>query len=121
MNNAQAIHSFWSSFGWSAYDENTVPDDAIMPYITYEVATANIGKPVILNASLWDRSTSWRSVEQIRQQIAERLGYGGITVRFDDGMIFLTQGTPFAQRLSCEDDTVRRINLNVAAEFVSAV
>ena len=90
MNKAQAIYSFWSSFGWAAYDENTVPDDAVEPYITYEVTDANIGKPVILNASLWDRSKSWKNVEQMKQQIAERLGYGGITIRFDEGMIFLT-------------------------------
>lgn len=120
MDKAQALHNWFSSFGWTAYDENTVPDDAVMPYITYEVVAANIGKPVILNASLWDRSTSWRAVELKKQQIAERLGYGGITIRFDEGMIFLTQGTPFAQRLSGEDDSVRRIVLNIAAEFVSA-
>ena len=121
MNKAQAIYSFWSSFGWAAYDENTVPDDAVEPYITYEVTDANIGKPVILNASLWDRSKSWKNVEQMKQQIAERLGYGGITIRFDEGMIFLTQGTPFAQRLSGEDDSVRRININIMAEFISAI
>lgn len=120
MDKAQAIHAFWSSFGWPAYDENDVPDEALMPYITYEVTESNIGKPVILTASLWDRSTMWKMVSQKAKEIAERLGYGGMTIRFDDGFIFLTQGTPFAQRLSAEDDAVRRINLNIAAEFVSA-
>lgn len=120
MDKAQAIHAFWLSFGWPAYDENAVPDEAAMPYITYEVTESNIGKPVILTASLWDRSTLWKMVSQKAKEIAERLGYGGLTVGFDGGMILLTQGTPFAQRLSADDDAVRRINLNVAAEFYSA-
>ena len=37
MNKEQAIHFFWSQFGLPAYDENSVPDDAQMPYITYNV------------------------------------------------------------------------------------
>ena len=37
MDKAQALHSFWSGFGLTAYDENTVPDGAQLPYITYEV------------------------------------------------------------------------------------
>ena len=120
MNKAQAIQSFFSSFGWAAYDENTVPDTAEFPYITYEMVEANIGKPVILAASLWDRSKSWQAVELKAKEIADHLGYGGATVRFDNGLIFFTQGTPFAQRLSGEDDSVRRIVINIAAEFISA-
>lgn len=41
MDRAQAIHSFWNSFGLKAYDENTVPDNAKLPYITYEVAVSS--------------------------------------------------------------------------------
>ena len=31
MDKFQAQQSFWSSFGLTAYDENTVPDDAEYP------------------------------------------------------------------------------------------
>lgn len=37
MNKAQAIQAFWESFGVPAYEESTVPDDAVMPYITYSM------------------------------------------------------------------------------------
>ena len=120
MDKAQTLHAFWSSFGWAAYDETDVPDEAEFPYITYEVVEANIGKPVILNASLWDRSTVWRDISRKAKEIGDHLGYGGVTMRFDEGLLFLTQGTPFAQRLSGDDDAVRRIILNVAAEYYSA-
>ena len=38
MTAEQTLHSFWSSFGLTAYDENSVPDDAVLPYITYSVS-----------------------------------------------------------------------------------
>ena len=58
MDKAQAIHDFWSRFSLPVYDENTVDDDAVMPYITYSVATGSLEDIVLLNASLWYRSTS---------------------------------------------------------------
>ena len=39
MNKYQVWQAFWSSFGWAAYNENTVPDNAMElnnnRYITY--------------------------------------------------------------------------------------
>ena len=120
MNKDQAIQSFFSSFGWTAYEENAVPDDATLPYISYEVMTDNIGNTVYLSASLWDRSTKWATINAKAREIAELLGYSGTTVRFDNGVMFVTQGSPFAQRMADDDDTIRRILLNFAVEFLSA-
>ena len=39
MTKAAAIYQFWNSFGLTAYEENTVPDDAAFPYITYQLVT----------------------------------------------------------------------------------
>ena len=62
MDKMQAYHDFWSSFGWKAYDETSVPDIAVLPYITYESATDSFGTQLSLNASLWSRSTSWADI-----------------------------------------------------------
>lgn len=121
MLKEEALHRFFSGFGWAAYDENSVPKTATLPYITYEVSTDNIGSPVFLSASLWDRSTSWRSVTAKALDIARELNYGGVTLPFDNGVLFLTQGSPFSQRVADDDDTIRRIMINIAAEFCSAV
>ena len=120
MNKDQALQTFFSSFTWPAYEENTVPDDATLPYVTYEAMTDNIGNTVYLPASLWDRSTKWTTVNAKAREIAESLGYGGTTMAFDDGLLFITQGSPFAQRMADDDDTIRRIILNFAVEFMSA-
>lgn len=119
MDKSQALDAFFNSFGWDAYDENTVDDDEPFPYVTYENMTSNIGNAVFLSASLWDRSNSWATVEQKARQIAEYLGTGGVGIAFDGGMMMVKQGTSFSQRQPDKIDTIRRIILNFAVEFIS--
>lgn len=120
MDKAQAIHTFWSSFGLPAYDVNTVPeDDPVMPYITYDVITDSLGYPVTLNASLWYYSTSWAEISRKADEIAEYLSVGGRTINVDNGIVWLTPGSPFAQRMEDPNDSVRRILLNVMAEYLT--
>jgi len=122
MDKAQAIHKLWSSFELPAYDEQTVPQDAKMPYITYRVASDSIGNVVNLNASIWYRSTSWAEVTAKLREIEKAIGKNGYRIyQIDEGYVWFTKGTPFAQRMSDpEDDMIRRIYLNVQAEFLTA-
>lgn len=122
MNKAQAIHTFWSGFGIPAYDEQTVPDNAEMPYITYRVVTDSIGNVCNLTGSIWYRSTSWKEVSDKAAEVAQAVGqYGFTKLKLDDGYVWFTKGAPFAQRMSDpEDDMIRRIYLNVQAEFLTA-
>lgn len=120
MDKAQAIHSFWSGFDLPAYDENSVPHDATLPYITYGVATGAIGDMVALSGSLWYRSTSWQAISQKADKIAETVGYGYAIYKVDGGYVWITRGTPFAQRMGDEDTSIRRIYINLNAEFLTA-
>lgn len=121
MNKAQAIHSFWSSFQWPAYDENTVPDDASFPRITYDVQTDSLDNVVLLSASLWDRSTSWERISKKSDQIAKEIvNMDPPTIKLDEGRLYITKGSPFSSRMGDEDDSVKRIYLNINAEFLTA-
>lgn len=124
MDRYQALQSFWSSFGLAAYDENSVPDDAMAKnggkYITYSVAVAYFDEPVLLTASLWFRALSWAGISELAETIGENIGLGGKIIKYDDGYLWLKRGTPFAQRMSDDDDTIRRIYLNVEAEYWTA-
>lgn len=120
MNKWQAIDAFWNSFEWPAYDKATVPDNAVMPYITYTASVASFESPVLLDASLWIKSTSWAEISQKSDEIAKRLS-PHLIQKLDDGeYVFMTQGTPFSQRMEDEDDTVKRLYLNVMAEYFTA-
>lgn len=121
MDKAQAIHEFWSSFDLPAYDESSVPDDARMPYITYNVATDSLDSILPLHGSLWYRSTAWDEITQKSEEIAEMLGSKGYLIKkLDDGYVWMQKGKPFAQRMTDEDEQVRRIYVNVTAEFLTA-
>ena len=123
MDKAQAIHNFWSSFGLPAYDENTVPDDAPERYITYNVSTDSIGNVVNLYGNIWDLdTTSWEFVSQKAEQIAEFIETKyPISYGIENGRLYLSKGTPFAQRMGDpSSDRVRRMYINIQAEFLTA-
>ena len=125
MDKEQALYSFWSGFNLPAFDERTVPtgkDSPVMPYITYETSTDNIGEQVALTASLWYRSTSWVQVTNKLHEIEESIGYGGKIIEISNGYLYITRGRPFAQRMSDDTDgSVRRIIVNVMVEYLTAV
>ena len=124
MDKFQALQTFWESFGIPAYDENTVPtgDDApAFPYITYDAVVSNLGTPVAMNASLWYYGTSWAQITAKMTEIQSAIGRGGKMLRIDDGAIWIIQGSPFAQRMADSNDMVRRIFINITAEFITAV
>lgn len=116
-NEWTALHTFWNSFGIPAYDENTVPDGAQLPYITYEAQISGLDDQVSLSASLWYRSMSWAEISEKAHEISRSIG-GGTGVGYSDGRLWITKASPFAQRMSePSDEQVRRILLQIAAEF----
>ena len=117
MDKEQALHSFWNSFGIPAYDETSVPDDTVGPYITYSVATGSLGDVIGLTATIWYSGTSWADVTKKKNQIAEAIGLGGKILELDNGYIWLNRGYTFAQRLTGQKDSVRAYYLQLNAEF----
>ena len=120
MTKEQAYHAFLASFGWPVYDENTVPDDATLPRITYIFSDAEFGDPVAMSVSVWDRSTSWVSVTAMKDRIYNAIGLGGKIIKFDGGYIWIKRGQPFSQRMADENDSIRRIYINVEVEYLTA-
>lgn len=122
MNKPQALNAFWESFGLDAYDENTVPKNAALPYITYESATDAIGTVLNISASLWYRSSSWAEIEAKTAEIADKLpAYGYYIHPVDGGYMWIQRGRPFAQRMGDPDDPgIRRMIINIQVEFLTA-
>lgn len=121
MTKGQAIQKFWESFGLTAYDETSVPDDAPFPYITYQVHTSSLDGLCITNASIWYRSYSWKEISEKTEQISKAIAQmNPPSVKIDGGRLFITKGVPFAQRMRDEnDDAIRRMLLNVNYEFLT--
>lgn len=122
MNKPQALNAFWESFGSDAYDENTVPQNAKLPYITYKSATGAIGDVLNLSASLWCRSSGWAEIEAKTAEIADALPEDSShIVKIDGGYMRIMRGRPFAQRMGDPDDPgIRRMIINIQVEFLTA-
>ena len=121
MTKAAAIYQFWNSFGLTAYEENTVPNDAAFPYITYQLVTDGFDREISVTASLWYRSESWTAINAKTEEISQTISRGGKIIACDDGAIWLKRGQPFAQNMSDEsDDLIKRKYLNITVEFITA-
>lgn len=120
MDKAQAIDQFWNSFNLPAYDENTVPQNAELPRITYNVVTDSLENVVNLHASLWYRDSSWKNITHKAEEVEKRLGeHGGELIDLDEGKVWIVKGTPFAQRMLDPDNSIRRIYFNIQVEFLT--
>ena len=121
MTKAAAIYQFWSSFGLTAYEENTVPEDADFPYVTYQLVTDSFDREVAATASLWYRGESWTAINAKTEEIAQHIGLGGKIIKCDGGRIWIKRGQPFAQNMGDEsDDLIKRKYLNLTFEFLTA-
>lgn len=120
MNKAQALHSFWSSFGIPAYESTTVDEERAGDfYITYDVVTDSLDRAVPMSASIWQKnSTSWEAVTLKAEEISNALKQVK-SIPLDTGFLYITRGQPFAQHVADEDETTRRIYINIMAEYLA--
>ena len=119
----QALYNFFSGFELPAYEENTVPTGAnapTLPYITYATATSGFDDNVQISASLWYKGYSWEGADRKAAEINAALAHGGKMIPYTGGALWIRRGTPFAQHMADENDTIRRIYLNLTAEYLSA-
>ena len=115
----QAIHSFWSSFNLTAYDEASVPDGAQLPYITYTADIDSLDNTIILNADVWYQSHSWEEISNKVDEIDAQLSNNGVRIQCDEGYLWIVRGSPFAQRINEENSEIKRIYVNTLAEFLT--
>lgn len=119
MNKYQALHSFWNGFGIPGYEENTIPKDAKLPYITYEIVTNSLGdNSTAMTARVWDKSNSWTYLNSKVEEIATALN--GTRLVCDEGYIVLYRGEPFSNNITdAEDQTIKGKYLNITADFIT--
>lgn len=127
MDKGQGLHSFWGSLRTDsgvpvpAYEENSVPDNATFPYVTYQKMSGGLEDILMGVGSIWTRSTSWEQADELKTQLEKKFIRGGIIIRLDDGYVYITKGSPFAQGMSDDTDKIiKRYSINLAVEFLTA-
>ena len=120
MDKAQALDAFFNSFGWPAFDENTVETENEKRYITYEVITGSIGDNITINPALYDYSNSYERVQKKADEIYEYI----MTMRppsfpIDGGRLVIMPGSPFSTRVDSGSTEWRKIVLNIDLAFLT--
>lgn len=120
MTKGEAIYNFFSGFDVDAYATSSVPDDVILPYLTFDFVSDSFGQENSIAVNLWMHTESEAIPNAKAQQIADAIGYGGTILRFDNGAVWVKRGSPWCQSL--KDDTapgVKRRLMNVDLEYLS--
>lgn len=126
MDKWQALHWFWAGFGLPVYDENYVPRDVTKegevisidpPYITYEASSGVFEQPILLGASIWYMSTSWKEISIKEQEIKNAIGVSRL-IPLDNGeYLYIYPGSPFSIRMRDEDPDIKRLHINIMCEY----
>ncbi len=125
MNKAQALNGFFMLFGIPAYEENSVPSDATLPYITYQLVDGFFDGELPISLSVWDINgnghSALKSVVDKGYEISAKIGRGGVFIKCDGGAIWLKRGEPFSQIMGDPDNAdIKRNYINLTAEYFTA-
>lgn len=121
MTKEAALHSFFNSFGIPGYPSSAVPEDAVFPWLTYDLTTsAWDGGEVGLTVNLWYHTTDEALPNAKAREMSKYIGYGGIILSCDEGYIWLKRGSPWCQSITYEEDmNVKRRYINITAEYLT--
>lgn len=116
-----ALNQFFAGFGIPVYVVTSIPDNAEMPYLTYDynVSSFDFGEVAIV-VNLWYYTDSEAIPNKKADEISEALGFSGALLKCDDGYIWLKRGSPFCQAVA--DDvsaTIKRRYINISAEYLT--
>lgn len=121
MTKDKALYTFFAGFGLDTYTQTSVPDDVILPYLTYEpIFSAWDGGEVGITVNLWYYTDSEAVPNAKAQEISNHIGLGGVMVPCDEGAIWIKRGVPWCQNIT--DDTnpnIKRRYIQVTAEFLT--
>lgn len=116
IQTAQALYEFFSGFGIPAYAENTVPDDAQLPYITYPLKEPEWNQKTTFYAIVYYRhqTSNYESLAKA-DEIAGAIGTG-IVLPIRGGYLALWPETPLIQSMPPDEDVrAAYINLSINA------
>lgn len=124
MTKAESLYSFFSGFGIPSYASSSVPDDAVFPWLTYDLSTSawdgDNGGEVSLTVNLWYYTTSEAVPNAKAEEISKAIGLGGKLLLCDEGVIWLKRGSPWCQSLNDDSDSmIKRRYINITAEYMT--
>lgn len=120
MTRDKALHAWFSQF-MTAYPAASVPDDAVFPWLTYELVTgAWDSGEVAATVDLWFYTSEEATPNAKAQEISDAIGLGGVIVPYDGGAVWIKRGSPFCQNVADDSDhNIKRRYINLTIEYLS--
>lgn len=119
MNRAQALYLWFSGFDITAYPAYSVPDDAILPYMTYTPIFGDFGYPVSITVNCWANTESEVVVFNMVKAVVDRAKRNPIFV-YDGGAIRFSPDGNWGQDVPTDIDPGLKVKtMNLTAEFLS--
>lgn len=114
ISTAKALYEFFSGFGIPAYPENTVPDDAVLPYLSYSLAEPEWDQVQSFYVKVYYRNRS-SYLESLTKadEIVREIGTGIVLPCEPHGYIAIHPQTPLIQQLPPEEE-VRGAYINLS-------
>ena len=112
INTARALYEFWSGFGLPAYTVNTVPDDVVVPYITYSLIETEPLEPSTHYAQVWYRDTSNAAMLAKVDEIKLAIG-NGVKIDCNGGYVVIRPASPYVQLMADIDPANRYAYINL--------
>lgn len=113
MTYESKLKEFYSGFGLTAFPSTAVPDDAVLPYLVYEVPYGGMDSPVSGTVNLYYHTESEGIPNAKAEEIRKAIG-SGVSLRFDDGVVYIFKGSPEQLNLSYQDEPstkLRQLNI----------
>ena len=124
MTKDKAIYSWFSRFanehGLSLYPNTAIPDEAVLPYMTYEYKDSAFRDEMVpITVNIWKRTTSEAEMNNLVRDFREYLEDNS-KIRCDNGLIFLYTGSPFAIGSEKQDDRYIKLrSINITLDFLT--
>lgn len=115
---ATALYDFASSFGWDAYPERGVPNDAELPYITYTLQENDFRTPGLIQMRLWNVSEGYDEINSMVDKIEKEVQHGK-NLFTESGIVYLYKGSPWCQFQPSEEPNLKIAYLNFIAHFAT--
>lgn len=120
MTKGQALQEWFAQF-LTAYTTSSVPQDAVFPWLTYELVTGAWDSGEIpITVNLWYYTESEAEPNAKAQEIADAIGQGGVFVECDGGTIWIKRGQPWCQNVADNTDIyIKRRYLSLTLEYLT--
>ena len=114
LNTAQTLKTFFGSFDLPAYTLESVPDDVLLPYITFPLTEPEWNEQTSFYCQVWYRKNQLQKLLATADEIVGAIGTG-IKFTQPGGYLVIYPSTPLIQILTDESTQSAYINLSINA------